>query len=219
MSNEGILKECNDGAIVARSLGVDGKYFMSQLNVTVTSGILIGETILCVHDNSTQSRITFSTAIPTTGKIYYLFLSGLQLAKNPFFLAHVRAVHQSPCNSIHINTVILSANEFSFNWSPALVNDCPVILYNILTSNCGICPTNSTHTNVTCIDVPVNSGVCTFTIQTVICGKVVVNSIAVNNIISAVITAEDSVVTQQEGMLSIEQAIVRTIVHLIQCHN
>ena len=61
---------CNNGAIVARSLLVEGNNttYISQLNVTVTSD-MAGETIMCVHDNISSNIIQLSTVIPTTGKI------------------------------------------------------------------------------------------------------------------------------------------------------
>jgi hypothetical protein len=48
--------------------------------------------------------------------------------------------------------------------------ECPAIEYNIQASNCGSCPTTTNHTNVTCTEVPTNSGMCMFTIKIVICG-------------------------------------------------
>ena len=56
-----------------------------------------------------------------------------------------------------------------FTWNPVDPN-CPAIHYNILASNCGSCPTTTNHTTVTCTDVPTNSSVCKFSVQTVACG-------------------------------------------------
>ena len=69
-SANGTFGVCNNGAIVARSLPVEGNNttYTSQLNVTVTSDIA-GETIMCVHDNISSNIIQLSTVIPTTGKI------------------------------------------------------------------------------------------------------------------------------------------------------
>jgi hypothetical protein len=58
--------------------------------------------------------------------------------------------------------------EFIFSWSPVA----PAIHYNILASNCGICPTTTNHTNVTCTDVSLNGTVCTFAVQAVVCGNI-----------------------------------------------
>ena len=59
-----------------------------------------------------------------------------------------------------------------FSWSP-VAPDCPAIHYNILASNCGSCPTTTSHTNVTCTDVPIEqNSFCTFALQTVVCGNI-----------------------------------------------
>lgn len=39
---------CNNGAIVARILGVEGSYYSSQLNITVTS-YMAGKTVMCLQ--------------------------------------------------------------------------------------------------------------------------------------------------------------------------
>ena len=59
----------------------------------------------------------------------------------------------------------------AFIWNTNLP-DCPAIHYNILASNCGSCPTTTSHTTVTCTDVPADSSMCTFAVQTVICGNI-----------------------------------------------
>ena len=64
-----------------------------------------------------------------------------------------------------------SSRELTFSWSP-VAPDCPAIHYNILASNCGSCPTTTNHTTVTCTDVPANDSVCTFAVQTVVCGNI-----------------------------------------------
>ena len=68
-SANSIFGVCNNGAIVARSLPVEGNNYTSQLNVTVTSDIA-GETIMCVHDNISSDIIQLSAVIPTTGLLY-----------------------------------------------------------------------------------------------------------------------------------------------------
>ena len=64
-------------------------------------------------------------------------------------------------------------------WNP-VVPDCSAIHYNILASSCGSCPTTTNHTNITCTDtVLTNNSMCTFTIQTVVCGNISGNSSAI----------------------------------------
>ena len=52
------------------------------------------------------------------------------------------------------------------------MSDCSSLHYNILSSNCGSCPTTTTNTTVTCTDVPTDGGVCTFSVKTVVCGNI-----------------------------------------------
>ena len=57
---------CNNGAIVARSLSVEGENYTSQLNVTVTPDTA-GKTVECNSDNGTNTILISSFSIPTTG--------------------------------------------------------------------------------------------------------------------------------------------------------
>ena len=61
--------ECNDGRIVAQSIGVFNGTFMSQLNVTVTED-MNNKTIKCAaeHVNGTQSNSGTYTITIATGK-------------------------------------------------------------------------------------------------------------------------------------------------------
>ena len=73
-SRRGAFASCNNGAIVAQSLGVEDSYYTSQLNVTVTSN-MIGKTIICENAlNLTNSVVQFSTTIKNvTGMIFIAF--------------------------------------------------------------------------------------------------------------------------------------------------
>ena len=66
MSDNVYYHTCNNGAIVARILSVDGNNFTSQLNVTVTSET-IGKTIECLHDDGIYAYTQFSSTISITG--------------------------------------------------------------------------------------------------------------------------------------------------------
>jgi hypothetical protein len=73
----GTLDECNNGAIVARSLSVNGSIYTSQLNVTVTPGIG-GKTIMCIHDpltgqcqTQTNRRLSVPLSIVLPAGNYY----------------------------------------------------------------------------------------------------------------------------------------------------
>lgn len=57
---------CNNEAIVARILSVDGDNYTSQLDVPFTIETA-GKTIACLSDNGTDSVALFSSLAPTTG--------------------------------------------------------------------------------------------------------------------------------------------------------
>ena len=71
-SQEGAYGECNNGDIVAKSLGVEGDLYTSQLSVRV-SAATTGKNIEClrdsVHIQSGDLTSNFSTTVPylTTG--------------------------------------------------------------------------------------------------------------------------------------------------------
>ena len=79
-----------------------------------------------------------------------------------------------PPNALHIRAANFASKELTFSWSP-VAPDCPAVHYNILASNCGNCPTFTSHTNVTCTDVPTDGSNCTFAVQTVACGNLTGN--------------------------------------------
>ena len=47
-------------------------------------------------------------------------------------------------------------------------SSCCDLVYSIASSNCGVCPTNTTNTSVTCVRVPVDSSECVFQVQTTV---------------------------------------------------
>ena len=49
------IGDCNDGAIVARSVGVSANHYISTLNITVEPD-MINETIECVHQDLEGNR-------------------------------------------------------------------------------------------------------------------------------------------------------------------
>ena len=80
----------------------------------------------------------------------------------------------SPPEQLHISGIDFSSRELTFAWSSVAPN-CPAIHYNILASNCGSCPTTTNHTTVTCTDIPAIDSVCTFALQTPVCGNITDN--------------------------------------------
>ena len=65
LSTTGTSATCNNGAIVARSLSVEGNNYTSQLNVTVTPDI--GAKLMKCYDNRTAEATLSSWVIPTIG--------------------------------------------------------------------------------------------------------------------------------------------------------
>ena len=79
-----------------------------------------------------------------------------------------------PPSRLYISAVDFGSRELTFTWSP-VAQGCP-LHYNILSSNCGSCPTTTNTTIVTCTDVPTDGSVCTFALQTVVCSNIIGNS-------------------------------------------
>ena len=61
-NNSGAIGECNDGAIIANSVGVSGDLYTSQLNVTINQD-MINNTIECVHEDTVGNRSTIGRKI------------------------------------------------------------------------------------------------------------------------------------------------------------
>ena len=88
--------------------------------------------------------------------------------------ALITAGQLPPPNKLFISTANFISRRLTFSWSPVAA-DCPGVHYNILASNCGSCPTTTNYANVTCTDVPTENSVCTFAVQTVLCGTLIGN--------------------------------------------
>ena len=66
----------------------------------------------------------------------------------------------------------ISTEEIVFSWSP-VVSNCSSIHYNVLDSNCGVCPNSTLDTNITCTNVSMNHlSICMLAVQTVVCGNI-----------------------------------------------
>ena len=60
------LEECN-GAIVGQSVDIDGTYYISQLNITV-SNRLNDKTVTCISDSMTYKKVIGKSRIKVPGK-------------------------------------------------------------------------------------------------------------------------------------------------------
>lgn len=74
-----------------------------------------------------------------------------------------------PPNDVHISRVGL--RFVTFSWS-AVLGNCSTLVYQIMATNCGICPRSTTHTSVTCTSVYTGSQICSFRVQTDICDNI-----------------------------------------------
>ena len=73
-SGHGAFGTCNNGAIMAQSLGVENSYYTSQLNVRLTSDT-VGKTVMCINVlNLTSAFIQFTTTIENTTGKYFIFM-------------------------------------------------------------------------------------------------------------------------------------------------
>ena len=163
---------CNNGTIVGQSLRIKDTSYTSQLNVTVSSD-MIGESIECFQDDGeVETLVESSTIVPTTGYLCNINCYSI------LFIHAMYMIHAAPFPSpdrMSISRADVSSKQLIFNWSP-VAPDCLAIHYNILASNCGSCPSTTTHTIVTCTDVPTDGSMCTFALQTVVCRNIVGNS-------------------------------------------
>ena len=82
-------------------------------------------------------------------------------------------VPSAPPETLYMSNADFVSRKLTFSWPRSTESDCVALLhYNIQASNCGSCPTTTNHTNVTCTEIPTNNSVCTFIIQTVVCGNI-----------------------------------------------
>ena len=71
-------------------------------------------------------------------------------------------------------TITLTENSpgrLSFSWSFSS-HKCMSQSYDVLSSHCGHCPTTTTHTSLTCTNVPKDGGKCAFAVRSVFCGNI-----------------------------------------------
>ena len=64
-TSTGVFGQCNNGAIIGHSIGVEGNNYTSQLSIIVAPDTA-GKDISCIHDSISITTAQFSTVIPTT---------------------------------------------------------------------------------------------------------------------------------------------------------
>ena len=73
-----------------------------------------------------------------------------------------------------VRLVDVQPGQMTFNWT-SVDTECKSLAYKIISSNCGRCPATTHNTTVTCIDVVASGQVCTFIVQTEVCGNLTGN--------------------------------------------
>lgn len=75
----------------------------------------------------------------------------------------------------NISLSMANTGQLTFTWSSSTQN-CPALKYNIISSNCGSCSSNTAANSVTCSDVRPGAttlaNTCTFIVQTAVCDDI-----------------------------------------------
>ena len=75
-----------------------------------------------------------------------------------------------PPEDVHVSAV--NPNQLTVDWSPQESNNyCPVMTYNIATSDCGICPNATTSTSIRCTNLVIDGQTCSIIIQMKACER------------------------------------------------
>jgi hypothetical protein len=139
-------KECNQGAVLAKSIDVFDDCYISQLIVTVGEEMING-TVECIHDNFVETTLVNQKSLMITETLY------------------------PPPDNVHIESS--DSHQITFAWDEVTVQ-CSSLQYIITAINCGVCPNTTADKNVTCdtqshISQRTNN-TCLFAVQTEICG-------------------------------------------------
>ena len=143
-----LRKECNEGAVLAKSIGRFDDCYTSQLIVTLGEEMLNG-TIECIHDDFTERTI--------------IIIKQKSLA--------IAAIPYPPPTNIQIESN--DSHQITFAWDEVTVQ-CSSLQYIITAINSGVCPNVTADKNITCdtqshISQRTNNE-CLFAVQTEICG-------------------------------------------------
>ena len=92
-----------------------------------------------------------------------------------YVIAYVLTDPPPPPENVHLSEV--DRNRLDFTWDPVQTT-CPVVEYKVTAVNCGVCPTATHNTSITCVvdDVTtVIDNLCILSIQSVVCGVIGAN--------------------------------------------
>jgi hypothetical protein len=114
--------ECNQGAVIAKSIESFEECYTSQLIVTIGKEMING-TIECIHDNFTERAIVNQKSLIITETLY------------------------PPPDNVHVESN--DSHQITFAWDDVRVQ-CSSLQYIITAINCGLCPNTTADKNVTC---------------------------------------------------------------------
>ena len=133
---------CNNGAIVACAVGVDGDNYTSQLNVTV-SPEMNNKTVECVHEYDLETNSTKNIS-------FHRILVKIDDSEEMFFL--------------RVKLANVSLGQLMFEWNLS-ANSCSSLHFLIFTNNCGVCPNETDLHYATCTNVlSAENHTCTFAV-------------------------------------------------------
>jgi hypothetical protein len=144
--------ECNQGSVIAKSIGIYHQCYISQLTVTIEEE-MINRTIECSAYNTVVNELTSTT------------IGQVSLA--------ITGIPYPPPTNIHIESN--DSHQITFAWDEATVQ-CSSLQYIITAINCGVCPNTTADKNATCdiqSDISPHTNInntCLFAVQTEICG-------------------------------------------------
>ena len=163
--------ECNNGAIIAESLGVNDNRYTSRLSIIYREEFA-GRNVTCIHDNG----LTFSSTLTATiihnniGNTiasclwWLIIIIANETHSIIIIIIPISVSFPSPSN---VHLIDAAPQQLTFSWNPVAPN-CAAIHYNILTQNCGNCPSSTPHTTVVCHDMNVGADLtCSFVVQNV----------------------------------------------------
>ena len=132
---------CNNGAIIARAIGVFKNIYISQLSVTLNLE-MNNTTVECVHDHYNLTESVVKTV-------------------NIMLVSY----NQFPIDA-QLNNV--SRRQLTFKWNPKVehcYSNSSAVQYFVKSTGCGSCPQETYNNFITCRNVRVNK-LCSFTVGT-----------------------------------------------------
>ena len=140
-----LRRQCNQGAVLAKSIGRHDDCYTSQLIVTIIGKGMINGTIGCIHNNLIVTVINQKS---------------LMITETP---------NPSPSN-VHVESN--DSHQITFALDEETVQ-CSSLQYIITAINCGVCPNTTADKSVTCDTQSQHNNinnVCLFAVQIEICG-------------------------------------------------